>query len=191
MRKHMTAVVALSVCLALALGACGSGDSDDEPEGTSTSTTTTTQAAQEDPLVGEWVATNDCDEFVAALEEAGLEQFAAEMAPGATGTPGKADPSDPCQGAQPAEHSHSFSESGDFNSYDAQGKEVDFGTYEITDEGTFTLTRSPFESDVRYQVQGDTATFEPVVPDCKDKQCQTEAALAIATFFPGTYERVK
>ena len=105
--------------------------------------------------------------------------------------PGKPDPSEPCKGAKPVEHSHTFSEGGDFNSYDESGQEVDFGTYEITGEDTFTLSRPPFESEVRYQVEGDTAEFELVVPSCQDKQCRTGAALGIATFFPRTYERVK
>jgi len=113
------------------------------------------------------------------------------MAQGAGLVSGNPDPSEPCKGAKPLEHSHTFSETGDFNSYDENGQEVDYGTYELTDEDTFTLSRPPFESEVAFKVDGDTAEFELVVPDCQDKECKFGAALGIATFFPQTYERVK
>jgi hypothetical protein len=125
------------------------------------------------------------------LAEAGLEDFTAEMARGAgLVPPGKPDPLEPCKGAKPAEHSHTF-ESGEFHSYDETGEEVDFGTYQVTSQDTFTLSRPPFESEVRYQVEGDTATFDLVVPKCDTTKCRFGAALGIATFFPRTYERVK
>lgn len=191
MRARWLVASLLGVSLALTIAACGSDDDSDDSTEAATTTTSTEETAEGDPLVGEWIATNECDALVAALEDAGLEQFAAKMALGMTGERGKADPSDPCGGVQPAEHSHSFSAEGDFNSYDETGQEADFGSYEVTEDGTFTLSRPPFESEIRYEVNGDTATFEVIVPECEDKQCQTEAALAIATFFPRTYERVE
>jgi hypothetical protein len=176
--------------LILAPAGCGSDDSDEVATTTTTSSAATT-ADSADALVGEWVATNNCDELVAALKDAGLQEFVAETVHGVFHPPGKPSSSDPCKGAKSVEHSHSFSKSGVFNSYTEAGREVDYGTYEITGEDTFTLSRPPFESKVEFQVHGDTAEFELVVPDCQDKQCQSEAALGIATFFPRTYERVK
>jgi hypothetical protein len=147
--------------------------------------------AKADSLVGEWVAVNRCDEFADAVADAGLEEFTTEMAAGLRNVPpGKLDPADPCKGATPVEHSHSFSEAGEFASFDENGEQVDDGTFEVTDEGLFTLRRPPFESEVRYRVEGDTATFDLVVPGCEAKACRTGAALGVATFFPRTYLRV-
>ena len=97
---------------------CGSDDSDEEAAATSTTSSVATTAESADALVGEWVATNNCDELVAALKEAGLEEFATKMAHGAFQAPGKPSSSDPCEGAEPEEHSHTFDETGGFNSYD-------------------------------------------------------------------------
>jgi hypothetical protein len=179
------------------VAAFGCGDDDDDgttspsaEEATSAEKTTTGESAE--ALVGEWVTDNECHALADALAEAGLEEFTVKMAKGGgLLPPGKPDPSDLCRGAKSVEHSHAFSDSGAFNSYDENGQEVDFGTYEVAGQDTFILSRPPFESEVRYQVEEDTATFEVVVPDCDDKQCQAGAALAIATFFPRTYERVK
>jgi hypothetical protein len=183
----------LSALLAAAIIATGCGSDDSDDETTTTQAASTESASESDSaLVGEWVAVNECQALADALAEAGLEEFTVKMAKGAELLPpGKPDPSDPCKGSMPLEHSHAFSGDGTFNSYDENGQEVDFGTYEITGDGSFTLSRPPFESEVEFKVDGDTAEFELVVPDCQDKQCQTGAALGIATFFPGSYERVK
>lgn len=186
MRKSLVLIAAI-----VAVAGCGSDDSDDEAAATSTTSSVATTSEDADALVGEWVTENECQALADALTDAGLEEFIAEMTRGAGLVPGKPDPSEPCKGAKPLEHSHTFSDTGVFNSYDENGQEVDFGTYEVTGEDTFTLNRPPFESEVRYQVEGDTATFEVIAPNCEDKKCKSGAALAIATFFPRTYERVE
>jgi hypothetical protein len=184
---------AFLAALILASAGCGSDDSDDdETAATSRTSSVATTAESADALVGEWVTDNECQALADALAEAGLEEFTVDMAKGGgLLPPGEPDPSDPCKGAKPVEHSHTFSAGGDFNSYDENGKEVDFGTYETTGGDAFTLSRPPFKSEVRYQVDGDTATFEVVVPKCDTEKCRFGAALAIATFFPRTYERVE
>ena len=106
--------------------------------------------------------------------------------------PGK-DPSDPCNEAEAVEHSHTFDEFGKFTSHDASGEKVDFGTYEILDEDTLLLSRIPIQTVVDYSVNGESATFEVVLPECaeEDEECRYGAALGIATFYPETYERTK
>jgi hypothetical protein len=190
----LVCLIGLIAAVPLAAG-CGDDDSaDDESNGTAEATVagqaTTEQA---DPLVGEWVTENACDEFVAALEDAGLEEFAAEMAPGVAKLPaGKVDQADPCAGAEPVDHSHSFSEDGAFASFDDKGRQVDEGTYALGGDGRLTVSRPPDEVTVDYRVRGDEATFDVVVPEnCDSKQCRFETALGIATFFPRTYERVR
>jgi hypothetical protein len=189
---HTSLIASIAV---VALFAAGCGD-DDSADGESADTSEAAVAEQSnapetDPLVGEWVTENECDEFVAALADAGLEEFAAEMAPGvAELPPGRVDPADPCKGAKPVEHSHSFSESRDFASFDDKGQQVDEGTYE-TAGNELTVLRPPDEVTVSYRVRGNEATFDVVVPkNCESKQCSFATALGIATFFPRTYQRV-
>jgi hypothetical protein len=175
----------------LAAAGCGSDDSNDEPVATSTTSSVATTGDGPDPLVGEWATDNECEKLVDTLTEAGLEEYVTKMARGATDLPpGEIDPSDPCKGAEPVQHSHSFSETGEFASLDENGRQVDFGAYDVTGEGVFILHRPPFQSEVHYQVSGDTATFDVVVPNCDTNDCRTAAALGIATFFPHIYERV-
>jgi hypothetical protein len=184
----------VAALLATAIVATGCGSDDPAGETTASSTTSPVESADAsaDALVGEWVTDNDCQALADALAEAGLEEFTVDMAKGGgLLPPGKPDPSDPCKGAEPVEHSHTFSANGDFNSYDESGKEVDFGTYELAGDDAFTLSRPPFEAEVRYSVDGDTATFDAVLPKCDTQKCRFGAALAVATFFPRTYERVK
>lgn len=191
-RTAPRSLVAALLAAAIVATGCGSDDPDDETTASSTTSPVASADASADALVGEWVADNDCQALADALAEPGLEEFTVDMAKGGgLLPPGKPDPSDPCKGAEPVEHSHTFSAKGDFNSYDESGKEVDFGTYELTGDDAFTLSRPPFESDVRYSVDGDTATFDVVLPKCDTQKCRFGAALAVATFFPRTYERVK
>ena len=200
MRLGEWARAGLLLTAALTMTACGS---DDPGDGTSaaSSSSEATGSTLDEALFGEWVTVNECQPYVDALSEAGLEEFAAvDSARDHHRKPAKMigigagkDPSDPCKEAQAAEHSHTLDQFGKFTSHDASGEKVDFGTYEIIDEDTFTLSRIPFETLVDYNVDGDTATFEVVLPECAedDEECRYGAALGIATFYPETYERAK
>ena len=68
-------------------------------------------------------------------------------------------------------HSHSFDEftPGSFASYDQNGQQVDDGKYKKVDDRTLTLGDPPVT--VRYEIDGDEATFDVVLPDCKTKPC--------------------
>jgi hypothetical protein len=191
-RTASTSLVAALLAAAIVVMGCGSGDTDSETSASSTTSSPAPANAAAQTLVGEWVADNNCQALADALAAAGLEEFTVDMAKGGgLLPPGKPDPSDPCKGAKPVEHSHTFSAGGAFHSYDDSGEEVDFGTYELTGGDTFTLSRPPFEADVRYSVDGDTATFDVVLPKCDTQKCRFGSALAVATFFPRTYKRVK
>jgi hypothetical protein len=178
-------------CLAvLILGpvGCGSDDSSDESGATATTTSAEkTNTAADPELVGEWSTENVCEDQLRAFKEAGVpEPGVGEWAefPGQNPTE-----SDPCQGAKPVEHSHSFGENGSFASYDENGQQVDEGRYTPVDDRTFTLGDPPVT--VRYRIEGDEATFDVVVPDCKTKRCRESLAYVTSVFFPRVYERVK
>ena len=186
--------VVLPACLAaLILGplGCGSDDSDDE----SAATTTSTSAEEPDTaagtgLAGEWSTENVCQEQLRALQNAGLEKLGAEWVAGEEYPGQRPSESDPCRGAKPMQHSHSFDEffDGSFASYDQNGQQVDDGKYKKVDDRTLTLGDPPVT--VRYEIDGDEATFDVVLPDCKTKPCQESTAYVISVFFPRVYERV-
>jgi hypothetical protein len=191
-RAGFRSIVAALLAAAIVATGCGSDNPVDETAASSTTNSAATTDAGAGELVGKWVTDNNCQALADALAEAGLEEFTVDMAKGGgLLPPGKPDPSDPCKGAQPVEHSHTFNAAGDFNSYDENGNEADFGTYKLTGDNSFTLSRPPFTSDVRYSIDGNKATFDAVVPECDTHKCRLEAALAVATFFPRTYQRVK
>jgi alpha/beta hydrolase fold len=137
-------------------------------------------------LVGEWSTENVCEDQLRAFKEAGLADPGTEWAefPGQKPTD-----SDPCHGAKPVEHSHSFGENGSFDSYDQNGEQVDDGTYTPVDDRTFTLGDPPVT--VHYRIEGDKATFDVVDPACQTKRCRESAAYVTSVFFPRTYERVR
>lgn len=147
-------------------------------------------------LVGEWLRVTRCDELVQALDRAGLEQFAAEnvvgngFIPDVTSVEQLADPDRPCQGSAPREHSHFFTEDGLFGSRDWTGQQVDDGTYEIVGDGTVVISKEFPDVTFHYEIDGDTITFDPVIPDCADQGC-FEAQWAVAVAYPGeTWQRV-
>ena len=182
-------VVALAV-VATATG-CGSDSSDAPAAGPRSST-----AAEEEPapagLPGEWRTVNVCADEVRALKQAGLGEFAREWVadaeyPGASAkkvAPGK----DPCRGAKPMKHSHSFGQYSTFASFNQNGQRVHYGNYSRVGPLAFTLSDPPVT--VRYRIKGDEATFKVVAPHCKAKTCRESAAFVISTFFPRTYKRV-
>jgi hypothetical protein len=150
----------LLICLcALAVG-CGSDGDEPEPASAGTSASTT------QPLVGRWERVNECPQLVKAFEEAGL----AKLAPAYVGDyfpdtkPSElAKKTDLCQAAKPFVHSHFFSESGAFGSLTADLEQVDDGTYEITGDGTFVVSKEFPDVTFKYTIDGDRLTLTPVL----------------------------
>jgi hypothetical protein len=158
-----------------------------------------------EPLVGTWERETRCQEMVAALERAGLENWVLEFVAGngfipTDAAPGEipaitdpdqiADPAHPCRGAVPRVHSHFFTPDGEFGSLDWNGDPVDGGTFEIIDDHTYAISKE-FPEDVTftYTIRGDTLMFDPVIPDCAP-EC-FEAAWSVVVAYPGkTWKRV-
>jgi hypothetical protein len=180
----------LAAYLLLAVGAAGCGSNDDSRDELAATATTTpaeeTNTAADTGLVGEWSTENVCEDQVRAFKEAGLPDPGTEWAefPGHRRTE-----TDPCHGAKPVEHSHSFGENGSFASYDQNGEQVDEGTYTPVDDRTFTLGDPSVT--VHYRIEGDRATFDVGEPTCQTKRCRESAAYVTSVFFPRTYERVR
>jgi hypothetical protein len=181
-------VVALGVGLVLPVMSCSESGVEEEPA-------EVPSAAPAVPaLVGTWERETTCDEVVAALTDAGLEAWITEAVAGNSFIPGVtspdeiADPADPCRGAVPRVHSHFFTDDGRFGSLDWNGDPVDDGTYEITDDGTFVVSKEFPDVTFRYTIEGDTISFDPVIPKCSP-DC-FEAAWSVMVAYPGeTWER--
>lgn len=132
---------------------------------------------------------------MSALADAGLENWVVEsvagngFVPGVTSPDQIADPADPCEGAVPREHAHFFDEDGLFGSLDWNGEQVDDGTYGILDEHTFVVSKEFPDVTFEYSIDGDTITFEPVIPECSP-DC-FEAVWSVTVAYPGeTWQRV-
>jgi hypothetical protein len=144
-----------------------------------------------------------CEEYVKAQTAAGFEEFVFEgvagngFLPGVTTPDQIADPAHPCKGAVPREHSHFWTEDGQFGSLDWNGNQVDEGTYEIIDEHTLVMPYGfeqgpPIDVQFEYEIQGDTLMLDPVIPsDCSTKHCQEANSWSVSVAYPGkTWERV-
>jgi hypothetical protein len=179
--------IAVAVVAALTVG-CGSDDSSSEPATSATAPSAEeTNAAADTGLVGEWRTENVCEDQLQAFRDAGLDDFVSEWVSDYPGL--KPTDSDPCHGANPIKHSHGFGANGSFASYDPIGRQVDDGRYVAVDDRTLTLGDPPVT--VHYRIEGDKATFDVVVPDCKSKRCLESAAYVTSVFFPRTYQRVR
>jgi hypothetical protein len=102
------------------------------------------------------------------------------------------DPNSLCANARPAEeHSHFFTEDGQFGSLDAAGNQVDEGPYAVVDDDTLSFashgTEFGYDGDilVDYTVNGDAAEFEVQVPAECDPACSQAHAWALSAFFAG------
>jgi Tol biopolymer transport system component len=141
-------------------------------------------------LVGEWQRTTTCQERVRALKRAGLGEFAAEHAAGEGWIPGVAsvdqlrDANRPCDGAMPLTHSHFFSADGRFGSRDADGNEVDDGTYKLTAEREVIVTKEFGDVTFHFDIRAEKLFLTPVLPDCAKEGCFA-AQWAVAVACPG------
>lgn len=101
---------------------------------------------------------------------------------------------DPCAGAQgPLEHSHWFTETGEFGSHDHAGEEVDGGDYSLVDADTLSFPSHSAEFGysgdilVDFTVDGGIAAFRVNIPDPCDAPCQDAHAWALSAFASGPW----
>ena len=186
-RPRFVGLVLVAV-IAIGCGAEGSSSNSDTKSSATPAVEQTRTAEPATGLVGEWSTQNVCADEVRAFEKAGVAKVGKEFLAGEY--PGQVEGArDLCRGAAPKQHSHAFEASGAFASYDENGQQVDDGTYSRVDRHTFTLGDPPVP--VRYRITGNTATFDVVVPHCKDAPCRKSTAYVVSAFFPHTYKRVK
>lgn len=196
----------LLMCLSPFAVGCGSGGGQAEtgettPAAAVVPTDSTAATSSEAPtLVGRWERVNECQQLVNAFEDAGL----AELAPSFVGdyfpdaTPKElAQKDDPCEGAQPFVHSHFFTDTGQFGSLTEDLEQVDDGTYEIPQDGTFVISKEFPDVTFHYEVDGDNLTMTPVLTESMKEEALANpldfspAGWAITMSYPAqTWKRV-
>jgi hypothetical protein len=93
-----------------------------------------------------------------------------------------ADPAHPCVGAVEVKHSHFFTAGGSFGSRDANGRQVDDGTWAIVDADTLEISGVRFG----FAIDGDELRLEPIaVGTCPDSTEYCEEAWKVMVAMPG------
>lgn len=158
-----------------------------------------TPSASERPIdsaiLGYWHRAQSCEELLSAFEAASLHEshrgwLQGNFFAGAEGpTTG-----DACAGAKgPLEHSHWFTETGEFGSHDENRQQVDTGDYELMDADTLSFPSHSAEFGyagdivVDFTVDEGTATFRVNIPDSCDSTCQNAHAWALSAFASGPW----
>jgi hypothetical protein len=152
-RRAMKATVVLLVTLTFAMGCSSQHTTDPKPEASqpnseASATPTPSTGTPASGIVGRWERVVSCRELTSELKKAGLGPLAQHAWLGQTSstgqssfTPGSPQPTKahPCTGALPREHSHFFSEPGQFGSLDWLGGQVDDGPYDLTGGSTLKI----------------------------------------------------
>lgn len=146
-------------------------------------------------IVGYWHRAQTCEELVPAFEAAGLADSHRGWLQGNFygGAEGPAT-GDVCAGAEgPLEHSHWFTETGEFGSNDQAGQQVDNGDYTLVDSDTLSFpshsTEFGFTGDilVDFAIADEVATFLVTIPEPCDTACQDAHAWALSAFASGPW----
>jgi hypothetical protein len=137
-------------------------------------------------IVGVWRGEHDCDGIAESLTNAGFsESVIIETVVGNELVPAAPDDISDiaalCEDATVLEHSHEFTADGQFFSYNQDGDEVDFGTYELVDDDTLTIG-APDRGDVTFDfaIEGGHLTLEPQLEEgCLTFECQWAVMVAM------------
>ena len=167
------AALALFAAVGVTAG-CSSNSATSPPAGASHSPTTAPSASSAAAgLVGRWERVTTCQELVGELDKAGLGPLAPYAWSGQTSStglssfaPGSPKPTraHPCTGALSREHSHFFSQSGQFGSLDWLGGQVDNGPYRVINNNTLYIGSPPIAATFHYRIlRGDTLLLTPVL----------------------------
>lgn len=148
-------------------------------------------------IVGYWHRAQTCEELLATFQAAGLADshrgwlqgnfYGGEEGP-TTG--------DLCAGAEgPLEHSHWFTETGEFGSHDQAGEVVDGGDYTLIDSDTLSFpshsAEFAYDGDilVDFTIDDEVVTFQVNIPDPCAAPCQDASAWALSAFSSGPWAR--
>lgn len=155
--------------------------------GTSATPTPTAAAASPPAIVGEWTRFQRCEQLVHVLRQAGLGSAVARNLVGDGWLPDVTDPADvdlhrPCRGAIDRHHTHFFTADGQFGSRDADGVQVDDGTYRLVGRDRLVIDGVTF----RYTItDGVDLALVPMLPPCPPR-CD-DAQWSVSVAYPGYF----
>jgi hypothetical protein len=171
------AALALFAAVTVTAG-CSSNSATSPPAGASHSPAAAASASSAAAgLAGEWERVTTCQELVSELDKAGLVPLAPNAWSGQTSStglssfaPGSPKPTKarPCTGALSREHSHFFSQSGQFGSLDWLGGQVDNGPYRIINDNTVYIG-SPLSQ--RHSTTASCAATRSCCRSCLPRPC--------------------
>jgi hypothetical protein len=166
------AALALFAAVSVTAG-CNSNSATPPASGTSHSPVSSPTGTAVAGLVGRWERVVTCQELVSELDKAGLGPLTPDAWLGQTSSTGlksfasgspKPTRAHPCTGALKREHSHFFSQSGQFGSLDWLDGQVDNGPYRIVNNNTVYIGNPPTGAAFHYRIlPGDTLMLSPVL----------------------------
>jgi hypothetical protein len=190
------AALALFAAVTVTAG-CSSNSATSPPAGASHSPAAAASASSAAAgLAGEWERVTTCQELVGELDKASLGPLAPYAWSGQTSSTGlssfapvspKPTQAHPCTGALSREHSHFFSQSGQFGSLDWLGGQVDNGPYRIINDNTVYIGSPPIAAAFHYRiVRGDTLMLSPVLTKAMLRQALAHPDQFSAAFWAVT-----
>ena len=136
-------------------------------------------------IVGVWQGMHVCEGIAQSLADAGFSAAVIVETIVGNGLLPSVESSDDittaCEESTPLEHSHEFTADGQFFSYDQNGQEVDFGTYQVVDDDTLVIG-APDRPEVTFDfsIENDHLTLTPQLPaGCLEFKCQWAVMVAM------------
>ena len=194
---QLACVAAVVMVLSGCAGATGSTEDSatNAPASSDGASPSASTSAISSEIVGDWHRAQTCQELAPAFEAAGLAVshrgwLQGNFYGGAEGP----STGDVCAGAEgPLEHSHWFTETGEFGSHDQNGQDVDSGDYTLVDSDTLSFpshsTEFGFAGEilVDFAIDDGVATFHVNIPESCDPACQDAHAWALSAFASGPW----
>jgi pimeloyl-ACP methyl ester carboxylesterase len=140
-------------------------------------------------VIGDWRWVRSCEAVAAAFQEAGIADLTRSWLVEARyfARLDEIRAGDPCDGADETPYVYFFEESGRWGMLDDDGVLVDDRDYSVVDEGTIAFG----DVEIDYSIGADdTLTFDVLIPEGCGDTCLDDHAWAVATFAPGTFQRV-
>ncbi len=181
----------LSLLSALLVVGCGSSSDPVADRPAPSAAPSVSQPSAPPAIVGTWARLQRCPELVRVLREAHLGKAVAESIVGDGWAPGlteasQVDPRHPCRGAVDRMHSHFFTADGQFGSRDADGNQVDDGSYTLVGDDKVVIGGVTF----RYTITGDQLALRPTIPSCRPECFEAQWSVSVA--YPGyTWKRTE
>ena len=182
-RPVIAVLVLVAACSpAASLTPTGSHSTIPWPAAPSTIAIPSPTAARPSAIVGTWRRRQSCEELMAAFRSAGLLEAHLDWAEALC-----------AETKLPTEHSHVFTDDGQFGSHDQDGQQVDEGDYEEATPGTLSFPSHAREFGydgeiaVEYRVEGDAVTFDVRVPAACTGPCGLAYFWALSAFASGPW----